>query len=78
MGRKNNKKSKNNISNANEKNSFKKLSPLKRNEVNHVVKKILKITSQVPSDGKYKWEDHVEVTKLLDKVQEIEPGDKKL
>ncbi|KAK6629183.1 hypothetical protein RUM43_003000 [Polyplax serrata] len=74
MGRRNFKKSKNHITYSVATKSPTSLSPQKRNEINNIVKKLLKLTSQMPSDGKGNWETHVEIHKLFQKVQELEPA----
>ncbi|KAF4519501.1 hypothetical protein B566_EDAN010686, partial [Ephemera danica] len=52
----------------------KKLSPLKRNEVNQLVEKILKVSSSLPQGANTakEWEVYGEVHKLLGKVEEAE------
>lgn len=74
MGRNNHKKSNKKAADVPTKKVNKGLSSLKRNEVNEIVKKLLNLASTCHPNVKLNWENHLEIDKLLKKVQEIEPG----
>lgn len=73
MGKNKNKKTKTVNSSSSEKKKPKGLCCKKRNELNEILKKIMRLTSEIIPDGKVNWEAHLEIDKLLQKVQEIEP-----
>ncbi|XP_059484830.1 actin-histidine N-methyltransferase [Neocloeon triangulifer] len=70
MGKKNKAKQANSKANLVNHLAPKKVSPLKRNELNNIADKLLKLCSS--SNGGKEWDTYIEVTKLLAKAVELE------